>query len=54
MMSSSPSSWPNEIAVMISVPRSIVRINTVESGSGSLKIMRLKNGQISGMLEVNV
>ncbi len=54
MMSVSATSWAKLTAVTRSVPKSIVRISTVESGKGSRKIIRDRNGHISGMLEVKV
>ena len=38
----------------MSVPRSIQRIVMVPSGSGTSAMMNSKNGEISGMLLVNV
>jgi hypothetical protein len=38
----------------MSVPRSIARIMTVDSGSGTATMMKSKNGEISGMFDVSV
>jgi hypothetical protein len=54
IISVSATSWAKLTAVTRSVPRSIVRISTVESGKGSWKIMSDRKGQISGILEVKV
>lgn len=53
-MSSSGCSYANAIAGTISVPRSMQRINTVVRGSGTEKIIKKMNGQISGMFDVKV
>jgi len=42
------------MAGTMSVPRSIQRIVMVPSGSGMLAVMNTRNGDISGMLLVNV
>lgn len=54
MMSLSAASYASEIAGTMSVPRSIHRIVMVPSGRGTSAIMNSKNGEISGMLLVNV
>ncbi len=38
----------------MSVPRSMQRIVTVPNGSGTDRMMKNKNGEISGMLDVSV
>ena len=42
------------MAGTMSVPRSIHRMVMVPSGSGMLAVMKMRNGEISGMLLVNV
>ncbi len=54
MISVSATSCAKLTAVTRSVPRSIVKISTVDSGRGSLKMIRDRNGQISGMFDVKV
>ena len=43
-----------EMAGTMSVPRSMQRMVTVPSGSGTSARMKNKNGEISGILEVRV
>jgi len=38
----------------MSVPRSMQRIVMVPSGSGMLAVMKMRNGEISGMFDVSV
>ncbi len=54
MMSDSDCSYAREIAGTRSVPRSMQRIVMVPSGSGTSAMMKSRNGEISGMLEVSV
>mmetsp|Transcript_105942 Transcript_105942/g.257362 ORF Transcript_105942/g.257362 Transcript_105942/m.257362 type:complete len:248 (-) Transcript_105942:2817-3560(-) len=54
MMSASLPSHAIEMAGTISVPRSMQRMRTVDSGSGIPTVMKLRNGDISGMLDERV
>lgn len=54
MMSDSACSYAKEMAGTMSVPKSMHKMVTVPSGRGQLKMMKNKNGEISGMLEVRV
>jgi len=42
------------MAGTMSVPRSMQRIVMVPSGSGMLAVMKMRNGEISGMFDVSV
>ena len=54
MMSASASSYAMLMAGTMSVPRSIARISTVDNGIGVRNTIQHRNGEISGIFEVNV
>ena len=54
MISVSAFSYASEMAGTRSVPRSIHKMVIVPSGSGIANKMNIKNGEISGILLVNV
>ena len=43
-----------EMAGTMSVPKSMAKIKTVERGIGVRKTIQQRNGEISGMFDVNV
>ena len=54
MMSASASSYAMLMAGTMSVPKSIAKINTVLRGIGVRNTIQQRNGEISGIFDVNV